>query len=412
MPLLQNIGLLVTCASSEGQGEIGVIPDAGLVWQDGIVRWVGAAIDLPTEHIGEPVWNGAGKLVVPGLVDCHTHLAFGGWRSDEFSDRIRGRDYLEIARAGGGIASTVKATRSMGEEALTDRARNFVHEMVKLGITTIEAKSGYGLNLETEIRQLRVYERLAREGPARILTTCLAAHVVPPEFQDDREEYLRLIVDEVLPVVAEEGLATFCDVFVEESAFSVEEARCVLEGGQALGLAPKLHADQLSCCGGAELAAELGAVSADHLECISAEGMVALAAAGVVGVTLPFATLYLNQSSPPARSMIDAGVSVAVATDFNPGTAPSYHLPLAMTLACTRQRMTPAEVLKGATRYAARALGREGKIGSLEPGAFADFAMIDAPSVEHWLYQFQANACVATVIEGVLQAGHIEGASS
>ena len=412
MPFLQNIGLLATCTPSEGQGEIGVVPNAGLVWQDGIVQWVGAARDLPAEYVGEPVWDGAGKLVVPGLVDCHTHLAFGGWRADEFADRIRGRDYLEIARDGGGIASTVKATRSMDAEALRDRARNFAHEMVKLGITTVEAKSGYGLNQETEIRQLRVYEQLAREGPVRFSSTCLAAHVVPPEFQDDREAYLRLIVDEILPVVAEEGLATFCDVFVEESAFSVEEARCVLEVGQTLGLASKLHADQLSSCGGAELAAELGAVSADHLECISAEGMVALSEAGVVGVTLPLATLYLNQSPPPVREMIDAGVSIAVATDFNPGTAPSYHLPLAMTIACARQRMTPAEVLKGATRYAARALGREGEIGSLEPDAFADFALIDAPSVEHWLYQFQANSCIATVVDGVLQAGDIEGAAS
>jgi len=363
------------------------------------------AAALPAEYETEPAWSADGRLVIPGLVDAHTHLAFGGWRAGEFSDRIRGRDYLEIAAAGGGIASTVRATRELDEEELLSRAREFLTGMVSLGITTVEAKSGYGLDLETELRLLRVYRRLDEMGPARIVATCLAAHVVPPEWSADRAGYVKLITERILPAVAAEGLAEFCDVFVEDSAFSADEARRICERGRELGLRPKLHVDQLSGSGGAELAASLRAVSADHLEYVSEAGIKALAAAGVVGVTLPLASLYLNQTPPPARALIDGGVAVAVASDFNPGTAPSYHLPFAMTLACTRQRMTPAEVLKGATRYAARAIGREGGVGSLEPGTAADFAVIDAPNVEHWLYHLRPNACVATVSGGEIRHG-------
>ena len=410
MPRLANIGCLATCANPVGQEDIGLIRHAALVWQDGVVLWAGPAAALPAEYEDEPAWNADGRLVVPGLVDAHTHLAFGGWRASEFSDRIRGRDYLEIAAAGGGIKSTVRATRVLDAEALLDRAHGFLSEMVALGVTTVEAKSGYGLDLETELRLLRVYRRLNESGPARIVATCLAAHVVPPEWTEDRAGYVQLITEEILPAVAEEGLADFCDVFVEDSAFSADEARRICERGSELGLRPKLHVDQLTGGGGAELAASLGAVSADHLEYVSESGIEALAQAGVVGVTLPLASLYLDQAPPPARALIDGGVAVAVASDFNPGTAPSYHLPFAMTLACARQRMTPAEVLKGTTRYAARALGREGEVGSLEPGAAADFVVIDAPDVEHWLYHLRPNACAATVSGGTIRHGTLQGA--
>ncbi len=410
MPRLANIGCLATCANPVGQEDIGLIRDAALVWQDGVVLWAGPAAALPAEYEDERAWSADGRLVVPGLVDAHTHLAFGGWRAGEFSDRIRGRDYLEIAAAGGGIKSTVRATRVLDEEALVDRAHGFLSEMVALGVTTVEAKSGYGLDLETELRLLRVYRRLNESGPARIVATCLAAHVVPPEWTEDRAGYVQLITEEILPAVAEEGLADFCDVFVEDSAFSADEARRICERGSDLGLRPKLHVDQLTGGGGAELAASLGAVSADHLEYVSESGIKALAQAGVVGVTLPLASLYLDQAPPPARALIDGGVAVAVASDFNPGTAPSYHLPFAMTLACTRQRMTPAEVLKGTTRYAARALGLEGEVGSLEPGAAADFVVIDAPDVEHWLYHLRPNACAATVGGGAVRHGTLQGA--
>ena len=410
MPRLENISCLATCRSPSGQGDIGIVHDAALVWRDGIVAWAGPAAELPVAYKDDPAWDAGGRLVVPGLVDAHTHLGFGGWRADEFASRIAGRSYLDIAAAGGGIASTVRATRALGEEALFARAGRFLAEIVSLGVTTVEAKSGYGLDLETELRLLRVYRRLNESGPARIVPTCLAAHAIPPEWRDDRNGYVALVVNEILPAVAERGLADFCDVFVESSAFSPEEARQICAKGRDLGLVPKLHADQLTEGGGAELAASLSAISADHLERISPAGIHALAMAGVVAVTLPIATLYLGCPPPPARALIEAGAAVAVATDFNPGSAPSYHLPFAMTLACTRQGMSPAEALKGATRIAARAIGREGEVGSIEAGAAADFAVIDARDVEHWLYHLRPNACVATIVGGSVRHGRLAGA--
>ena len=402
MKVLANIAQLATCRAEGGQGDIHVIPDAAIAWgDDGVMRWVGPERELPAEyHSAERVDAGA-RLVIPGLIDCHTHLAFAGWRADEFEQRIRGRSYLEIARGGGGIASTVRQTRAASEEALIERAAGFLQEMLALGVTTVECKSGYGLDEETELKLLRVYQRLAREQPVRLVPTFLGAHMVPPEFRNDRVGYVDLLAERLIPKIAGDGLANFCDVFVEESAFSVEEARRILHAGRRAGLGSKLHADQLTNGTGAELAAEVGAVSADHLECISEQGIAALRDAGVVAVSLPFATLYLGHQPMPARRLIEAGVAVAVATDFNPGTAPSYHLPLALTLACTLQRMSPAEALKGATVYAARALGIEAVAGSLEPGKRADFVVIDAPDVNHWLYHFRPNASVMTSIGGI-----------
>ncbi len=400
MAVLRNIGVLATCRPEGGQDELHEVPRAALAWEGETITWAGPEADLPAVHRSAEAWDAGGGLVIPGLVDCHTHLAFGGWRGDEFAERIRGRSYLDIARAGGGIASTVSHTRAIPEDELLERTRGFLREMGRLGVTTVECKSGYGLDRDTELKLLRVYRRLAEAEPVRIVPTFLGAHVVPAEHRDDREAYLSLLVDEMIPRVAREGLAQCCDVFVEESAFSVDEGRRILEAGLAHGLRPKLHADQLSAGGGAELAAEVGALSADHLECASEEGIRAMAEAGVVAVSLPLATLYLGQRPMPARRFLDAGVSVAVATDFNPGSAPSFHLPLALTLACTLQRMTPSEALKGATIVAARALGLEGTVGSLEPGKAADFAVIDAPDVTHWLYHFRANACTRTVVRG------------
>ena len=400
MNLIENIAQLATCRAEGGQGEIHIIPDAAVVWEGATIRWVGQRRELPAEYRGAERLDAGGGLVVPGLVDCHTHLAFGGWRAEEFTQRIQGASYLDIARAGGGIARTVRLTREAGEDALYRRARGFVKEMIALGVTTIECKSGYGLAREHELELLRVYRRLSETEPVRIVPTFLGAHVVPPEYRERREAYVALLVDELIPAVAAGGLATCCDVFVEESAFTVAEARRVLLAGRAAGLAPRLHADQLTSSGGAELAAEVGALSADHLEHVSERGVAALAAAGVVAVSLPIASLYLGQAPMPARRLIAGGVAVAVATDFNPGSAPSYHLPLAMTLACTLQRMTPAEALKGATAYAAKALGLERRVGSLERGKAADFAVMDAPDVEHWLYHLRPNACRLTVAAG------------
>ena len=401
MRVLRNIGALATCRDEGGQGDIHVIERAAIVWQDDTILWAGLEEELPLVHETAESEDCRGRLVVPGLVDCHTHLAFGGWRAGEFERRLRGESYLDIAQSGGGIAATVRATRAASEEELVSRARMSLAEMRQLGVTTVECKSGYGLDEASERKLLHVYRRLRHEQPTRLVVTFLGAHVVPPEYRDRRDEYVRWLVDEMIPAVARERLAECCDVFVERSAFTLDEARCILEAGRRHGLRAKLHADQLSDGGGAALAAAVDALSADHLEHASRAGIAAMAAAGTVAVSLPFATLYLRERPMPARAFIDAGVPVAVATDFNPGSAPSYHLPMAMTLACTMQRMTPAEVLKGATIYAARAIGMDREVGSIEAGKRADFAVIDAPDVTHWLYHLRPNACVHTVVDGL-----------
>jgi imidazolonepropionase len=400
MNLLENISQLATCRAEGGQGEIHAIPDGALVWEGDAIRWVGPRGELPREYEGADRYDAGGGLVIPGLVDCHTHLAFGGWRAEEFEQRLLGHGYLEIAAAGGGITRTMRLTRAAGDDELAARASGFLRGMVALGVTTVECKSGYGLDRANELRLLRLYRRLATAQPARLVPTFLGAHVLPPEFRDNRAGYMDLLTDDLLPTIAGERLADFCDVFVERSAFTLEEARRLLTAARALGLGAKLHADQLSPGGGAELAAELGAVSADHLECASEAGITAMARAGVVAVSLPLASLYLGVAPAPARRWIEAGAAVAVATDFNPGSAPSYHLPFALTLACTLQRMTPAEALKGATLIAARAVGLDARLGSLEVGKVADFAVIDAPDVTHWLYHLRGNACRSTVAGG------------
>jgi imidazolonepropionase len=408
VPALTNIGCLATCAEGAGQGDVGMVRNAALAWNEGRVVYAGPAAALPP-GFREAATDAGGRLVIPGLVDCHTHLAFGGWRADEFEQRILGRSYLDIARAGGGITSTVRATRATPSTELVARAARVLEGMLQLGVTTVECKSGYGLDREHELRLLRVYAELRRSAAQRLVPTLLAAHVVPDEYRARREAYVRLVIEEIIPAAAD-GLARCCDVFVEGAAFTVDEGRRILEAGRAFGLAPKLHADQLSDSGGAVLAGAVGAVSADHLECVSPTGIEALSRAGVVAVTLPIATLYLGQRPSPARALIEAGVRVAVATDFNPGSAPSWHLPLALTLACTLQRMTPAEVLKGATLYAARAVGLAAVVGSLEPGKAADFAVLDATDPREWIYHFRPNACVETVAGGVTRWRAVAGA--
>jgi imidazolonepropionase len=392
--------LAATCRADGSQADIHPIPHAALVWEADRIVWIGAEDALSKDYAGMPTEDAGGRLLVPGLVDCHTHLAFGGWRADEFERRLRGESYLDIARAGGGIASTVRATRAATLDQLTARARQTLDEMMRLGVTTVECKSGYGLDLENELKLLEVYRALSTTHAVRLVPTFLGAHVVPPELRDRRDDYLQLLCETMIPEVARRRLARFCDVFVEETAFGVPEARRLFDAARAHGLRAKLHADQLHDCGGAALAAEVRAASADHLEHVSTHGIDSMRDAGVVAVSLPLATLYLQVAPMPARALIAAGVPVAIGTDFNPGSAPSAHLPLAMMLACTLQRMTPAEALKGATLYAARAVGLDDVIGSLEPGKFADFALIDAPDPTQWLYHFQANACVASWIRG------------
>ncbi len=398
MTVLDDIAQLATCPPDGA--DAGLIDDAALVWDDGRIVWAGPAADLPETYAGAERQSAGGRLVVPGLVDCHTHLAHAGDRADEFVERLEGTSYLDIARRGGGIQKSVRATRAASDGALAEGARARLGAMLRQGVTTVEAKTGYGLTLDDELRVLRIYRDLDAAGPQRIVSTLLAAHIVPPEFADDRAAYVRLICDAMIPAVAAEGLAAFVDVFVEDSAFTGREARAIFDAAARHGLGAKLHADQLTDTDGAALAVEVGAASADHLECVSAEGVRRLAEAGVVAVSLPIATLVLGQDPLPARALLDAGARVAVATDFNPGSAPSNSLGLALWLACTRQRMTPAEALRGATADAARALRLDDGTGSLTPGAPADLAVVDAPSLATWLAGWRAEPAVRTVIGG------------
>ncbi len=399
MPALINIGRLATCKAAGAQHEIHTIDDAALCWEGDRITWVGKQSELAAEHRVD-TWDAQGKLVIPGLIDCHTHLAFAGDRSSEFVRRVQGETYLDIAKTGGGIRSTVRATREASRETLTHKALPVLREMAMLGVTTIEAKSGYGLSFDDEVKLLDVYRSLASLQPLEIVPTLLAAHTIPLEYADDRTGYVRLVIEQIIPHVAQEKLATACDVFIEKSAFSLEEGRSILLAAKAHGLAVRIHADQLHRGGGAALAAELGALSADHIEHASDADLTLLAKAGVVGVTLPLASLYTFEQPLDARRLVAHGVQVAVATDYNPGTAPSYHLPLAMMLACTLNRLTPNEALKGATVIAARALARSERLGSLEVGKQADFVLLDAPNVEQWLTQFRPGFAVLTVKAG------------
>jgi imidazolonepropionase len=400
MPVLHNISQLATCPPGNPQGDAGLISQAAVAWMGDRIAWVGPGNELPAEYASEPVVDCERRLVVPGLVDCHTHLCFGGWRGDEFEARLRGASYQQIAAAGGGISRTVAATRGASLGELQRKARAALESILSLGVTTLECKSGYGLDEPNELKQLEVYRRLDAAQPVDLVPTFLGAHIVPPEHQRHRERYLDLLCGILIPRVARQGLARFCDVFVEEGAYSVDEARRILDAAKAHGLGLKVHAEQLSASGGALLAARMGAISAEHLEHADETAIEALAAAGTVAVSLPLASLYLGERYLPARNMLAAGLAVAVATDFNPGSAPSYHLPLAMTLACLNQAMTPQEVLMGATTVAARALSLQDRVGSLLPGMQADLAIIDAPALSHWLYHFVPNGCVAVLKNG------------
>ena len=400
MPVLRNISQLATCPPGNPQADAGLISQAAVAWREKTIRWVGPYSELPAEFKADPVVDCERRLVVPGLVDCHTHLCFGGWRADEFEARLQGASYQDIAAAGGGITSTVTATRGASLGELQRKAQAALGAILRLGVTTLECKSGYGLDEANELKQLEVYRRLDSQQPVDLVPTFLGAHIIPPEHQKHRDRYIDLLCDALIPRVARQGLARFCDVFVEHGAYSVDEAHRILAAAQAYGLGLKVHAEQLSASGGALLAAQMGAVSAEHLEYADDTAIAALAAAGTVAVSLPLASLYLGEAYLPARKMLAAGLAVAVATDFNPGSAPSYHLPLAMTLACLNQAMTPQEALMGATTVAARALSLHDRFGSLLPGYQADLAIIDAPNVSHWLYHFVPNACVAVLKNG------------
>ena len=379
-------------------------PDAPVVacWE-GRIAAVGprAAMETALEAEGYPLGrfariDAAGGCVTPGLVDPHTHLLFAGSREGEWLLRQTGAGYLEILESGGGILSTVAATRAASIDDLLAHGRRWLDEMLAHGVTTIEAKSGYGLDLETEIRLVEAAYRLGGEGPIEIVPTYLGAHAVPPEFRsrpDGTEAYVRSVIDEQLPGIAAHGRARFCDVFCEGGVFSADQSRRILETAAGFGMALRLHADELAPSGGAELAAELGAASADHLATPSEAGIEALAQAAaddraVVATLLPATTWFLMKDhGAPARTFIDRGVPVALGTDFNPGTSPTASLPLAMTIACLELRMTPDEALSAVTINAARAIGLEDDIGSLEPGKQADLVVWRVPSstqIPYW----------------------------
>ncbi|MFO7798389.1 MAG: imidazolonepropionase [Rhodohalobacter sp.] len=400
MPVLKNISTLYTCRDEGVQSDIYPIQNGAIAWIGETIEWVGSESQLPEKFREEESFNAGGKMVIPGLVDCHTHLCFGGWRADEFEMRIQGRSYLDIAKAGGGILSTVKATRAASEDELYEKADELLKEVQLQGVTAIECKSGYGLSLVDELKQLRVYKRLREESDIHLVSTFLGAHTIPPEFNDNRKGYIDLVINEMIPAVAQENLAEFCDIFVEESAFTIDEARTIFEAGKKHGFTPKLHADQISSGGGAELAAEVGAVSADHLEQISDKGIKQMAEKHVVGVTLPLASLYTQQPYLNCRKLVDGGVEVALATDFNPGSAPTFDLPLAMMLTCNHGRLTPAEVLKGATIYASKAINRGEQFGSIETGKSADFLVIDAENVNEWMYHYKGSRMESGFLKG------------
>lgn len=351
--------------------------------------------------------DAAGGAVTPGLIDPHTHLLFAGSREDELVQRQRGASYLDILAAGGGILSTVAATRAAGEAELLAHGRRWLDEMLGHGVTTVEAKSGYGLDLETELRLVEVAYRLGREGPIDVVPTWLGAHAVAPEFRarpDGTEAYVRYLVDEQLPGIAAHGRARFADVFCEDGVFTADQSRRVLEAARSYGMLPRLHADELAPSGGAELAAELNAASADHLATPSPEGIAAMGAAAeagepVVATLLPVTTWFLMKDHhAPARAFIDAGVPVAIGTDFNPGTSPTPNLPLAMSFACVNLRMSPDEVLAAVTINAARALAIEDETGSLEAGKAADVVIWRVPTVARIPYHPGADL-VRTVIK-------------
>jgi imidazolonepropionase len=391
--IIKNAKELLTLSSSfKDESGLGIIPNGAVAVKEGRIFWIGKADELPDDFIlgseGREI-DARGKVVMPGLIDSHTHLVFGGSRENEFEMRSQGLSYLEIAGRGGGILSTVEATRRASFDELFSSGKRRLDRLLSKGVTTIEAKSGYGLSLEDELKILRVMKALREDHPVDIVPTFLGAHTVPKEFKDKRKRYVDLLTQEMIPEVAREELAEFCDVFCEEKAFSLEESREILETGKRYGLKPKIHADQMSSGGGAELAAEVGAYSADHLEYISQEGIERMAEQGVTAVLLPGASFFLSMKKyPPAREMIEKGVAVALSTDLNPGSSMTESLPLMMTMGCVFFRMTPKEVIQATSLHAARSMGREKEIGSLDTGKKADLIMLDIANYRYLPYHF------------------------
>lgn len=406
MLLIKNIGLLATPTGNTAKGgnaqaECKQIKNAAVLCDGEKIVSVFENGELPPSLPSDcQILDAEGCLVTPGLIDCHTHLVFGGWRHHEIPLKLKGASYLDILKAGGGILDTVRHTREMSEDELFDRSRGFIEEMLSLGVTTVESKSGYGLTKDDELKQLRVNRRLQEETPADLVSTFLGAHAVPPEYKGRSKEYIDYLCEEVLPVIAKEGLAEFCDVFCEDSVFNVEESRKMLLSAQELGLRSKIHADEIEAIGGAVLAGEIGAVTAEHLIATNQEGIESMARGGVIAALLPATSFYLNKTFAPAREMIGQGIPVAIASDFNPGSCPSLNLQFAINLGYLKYRMLPEEILTAVTLNAAAAVGRADRLGSIEVGKQADLVIWRADSFEMLCYRFGTNQVKSVIKKG------------
>lgn len=383
--------------------DLGAVADGAVAALNGMITAVGSTGQVRAEVNLLPqarVFDAWGKLVMPCFVEPHTHLVFGGSRQAEFLLRLQGKSYLEIMQAGGGIVNSVRATTVASDQELLENARRRLDLFARHGVGTVEVKSGYGLSTEQELRILRVVRDLDRTHPLDLVPTFMGAHAFPPAYRGREEEYVDLVAAEMIPQVAEEKLARYCDVFCDEGVFTVDQARRILKAGKRHGLLPKIHADELVSSGGAELAAEVGAVSADHLLKVSPAGINALVEAGVIAVLLPGTAFFLNEEYAPAREMIDRGVAVALSTDRNPGSSPTEATHLILTLACLKMKMMPAEALCAATINAAHAVGLAHRVGSLEKGKQADILVIDAPDGDYIPYHYGTNLVEAVYKKG------------
>lgn len=410
--LIYNIGTLQTPLGSfphagAAQGENRKYHNAAVLCDGGVIKAVYENGALPEVGADTQTIDAQGRLVTPGLIDAHTHLVFGGWRQNEIPLKLKGAGYLDILRAGGGILSTVRATRKASGEELFEKSRAFLDEMLAQGVTTAELKSGYGLDKETELKQLRVIKRLNEAHPMDAVATYLGAHAIPEEYALRSGEYIDFIISDMLPEIKRQSLAEFCDVFLETGVFGVEESRRLLTAAREMGFGLKIHADEIDELGGSQLAGELGAVSAEHLIATGERGMEALARGGVIAALLPCTSLYLNKSFARARDMIARGIPVAVATDFNPGSCPSLNIGLCMTMAYLKYRMTPEEILSSVTINAACAVNRGGSIGTIEPGKKADMVIWNAEDMEMLCYRMGSNLAGTVIKHGAIVKNNI-----
>lgn len=410
--LIHNIGTLQTPLGSfphagAAQGENRKYHNAAVLCDGGVIKAVYENGALPEVGADTQTIDAQGRLVTPGLIDAHTHLVFGGWRQNEIPLKLKGAGYLDILRAGGGILSTVRATRKASEEELFEKSRAFLDELMAQGVTSAEIKSGYGLDMETELKQLRVIKRLNEAHPMDAVATYLGAHAIPEEYALRSGEYIDFIISDMLPEIKRQSLAEFCDVFLETGVFGVEESRRLLTAAREMGFGLKIHADEIDELGGSQLAGELCAVSAEHLIATGERGMEALARGGVIAALLPCTSLYLNKSFARARDMIARGIPVAVATDFNPGSCPSLNIGLCMTMAYLKYRMTPEEILSSVTINAACAVNRGGSSGTIEPGKKADMVIWNAEDMEMLCYRMGSNLAGTVIKNGAIVKNNI-----